>query len=182
MPKNGRFGEFLKTWSLRSNSVTRQVSFNRTKIGGKCQNTKNSNATFWVIFKQCAVIKSSAFLITSASPFYLGQQQKFVREVTDSFGLRTIFLLEKKAQWKIAMLKCKLLSHYYILLLMTFFTLCCPFFSQENGREVLKFLGLNVTQILTAFMATLNFAWRRSKYNIYYRQKGDSSGQALCPK
>ena len=34
------FGEFLKTWSLRSNSVTRQVSFNRTKIGGKCQNSK----------------------------------------------------------------------------------------------------------------------------------------------
>ena len=46
-----KFGEILKTWSLRSNSVTRQVSFNRTKIGGKCQ---NSNATFWVIFKQCA--------------------------------------------------------------------------------------------------------------------------------
>ena len=34
------FGEFLKTWSLRSNSVTRQVSFNRSKIGGKCQNWK----------------------------------------------------------------------------------------------------------------------------------------------
>ena len=34
------FGKFLKTWSLRSNSVTRQVSFNRTKIGGKCQNSK----------------------------------------------------------------------------------------------------------------------------------------------
>ena len=47
------FGEFLKTWSLRSNSVTRQVSFNRTKIGGKCQKFKNSNATFWVTFKQC---------------------------------------------------------------------------------------------------------------------------------
>ena len=33
-------GEFLKTWSFRSNSVTRQVSFNRTKNGGKCQNSK----------------------------------------------------------------------------------------------------------------------------------------------
>ena len=40
MPKMVHFGEFLKTWSLRSNSVTRQVSFNRTKIGGKCQNSK----------------------------------------------------------------------------------------------------------------------------------------------
>ena len=43
------FGEFLKTWSLRSNSVTRHVIFNRTKIG---KMSKNSNATFWVIFKQ----------------------------------------------------------------------------------------------------------------------------------
>ena len=50
MPKMVHFGEFWKTWSLRSNSVTRHVSFKRTKIGGKCQ---NSNATFWLIFKQC---------------------------------------------------------------------------------------------------------------------------------
>ena len=49
MPKIVCFGEFLKTWSLRSNSVTRQVNFSRTKIGGKCQ---YSNETFWVIFKQ----------------------------------------------------------------------------------------------------------------------------------
>ena len=48
VPKMVHFGEFLKNWSLRSNSVTWQVSFNRTKIGGKCQ---NSNATFLVIFK-----------------------------------------------------------------------------------------------------------------------------------
>ena len=34
------FGEFLKTWSLRSNSDTVQVSFNRTIIGGKCQTFK----------------------------------------------------------------------------------------------------------------------------------------------
>mgnify|MGYP006903934288 FL=1 len=40
MPKMVHFGEFLKTWSLRSNSVTRQVNFDRTKIGGKYQNSK----------------------------------------------------------------------------------------------------------------------------------------------
>ena len=34
------FGEFLKTWSLRSNSVTRQVSFNRTKNVGKMPKSK----------------------------------------------------------------------------------------------------------------------------------------------
>ena len=38
----------LYLWSLGSNSVTRQVNLNRSKIGEKCQ---NSNATFWVIFK-----------------------------------------------------------------------------------------------------------------------------------
>ena len=97
---------------------------------------------------------------------YRDQQPKFVRELRegDSFGRRTIFLLEKKAQWKIAMLKCKLLSHYYCIhayyswwpFSLSAYPFCCCF-SQENGREVLKFLGLNVTQILTAFMATLHF-------------------------
>ena len=40
MPKKVYFNEFLKIWSWRSNSVTRQVNFNRTKMGGKCQNWK----------------------------------------------------------------------------------------------------------------------------------------------
>ena len=40
MPKIVHFGEYLKTWSLRSGSVTRQVSFNSTKNGGKCQNSE----------------------------------------------------------------------------------------------------------------------------------------------
>ena len=31
---------FLKTWNLMSNSGTRQVNFNRSKIGGNCQNWK----------------------------------------------------------------------------------------------------------------------------------------------
>ena len=34
MPKRVNFGEFLKTRSLRSNSVTKQVNFDRTKIAG----------------------------------------------------------------------------------------------------------------------------------------------------
>ena len=38
---------------MQTNSVTRQVTFNCTKIGRKCQNSKISNAIFWVIFKQC---------------------------------------------------------------------------------------------------------------------------------
>ena len=48
------FGAFLKTWSLLSNSVSRQVTLNRTKIVEKCQSWKIQNARFWVIFKHCA--------------------------------------------------------------------------------------------------------------------------------
>ena len=40
--KNGQFGEFVKPWSLRSNSVTGQVIFNRAKIGGKYQNSNET--------------------------------------------------------------------------------------------------------------------------------------------
>ena len=56
MPKMVHFGEFMKTWSLRSNSVSRQVSFKRTKNGGKRQNWRKSNETFWAISKQCGHI------------------------------------------------------------------------------------------------------------------------------
>ena len=44
------WASFMNLLSLRSNSVTRTVNFNRTKLVAKCQ---NSNATFWVIFKHC---------------------------------------------------------------------------------------------------------------------------------
>ena len=56
--KSGPFWRVLKTWSLQSNSDTRHVNFNRTKIGGKF---KNSNGTFGVIFKQCVHLESSFF-------------------------------------------------------------------------------------------------------------------------
>ena len=56
MPKMVHFGKSLKTWSLLSNSVTIQVSFNRTKNGGKTPKFKSLNETFWVIFKQCGLV------------------------------------------------------------------------------------------------------------------------------
>ena len=58
MPKRVHFGEFLKTWSLRSNSVTRQVNSNWIKIDGKCQ---NSNATFWVFSNNVLCLKHFFF-------------------------------------------------------------------------------------------------------------------------
>ena len=57
MPKMVNFGEFL-----RSNSVTRQVTFNLTKISAKCQ---NSNATFSLIFKLCGHVKTSSRILPS---------------------------------------------------------------------------------------------------------------------
>ena len=46
MPNMVKLGEFLKIWILRSNSVTRQVTFNRIKIGGNAKMSKIQNATF----------------------------------------------------------------------------------------------------------------------------------------
>ena len=44
------FGEFLKTWSLRLNSVTRQVIFNRTKIGRKKPKLPKMSYLTYLIF------------------------------------------------------------------------------------------------------------------------------------
>ena len=72
MTKKVNFGEFLK--SLRSNSVIRQVTFNRTKIDEKCQQMKSSYATFWVIFKHCEradwTLKHCIIEYTSRSAVY----------------------------------------------------------------------------------------------------------------
>ena len=65
--KNAQFGEFLKSRSLQSNSVTRQVNFNKTKIGWKMPKLTDSNETFWVIFKQRDVEDFDDFTYVSDS-------------------------------------------------------------------------------------------------------------------
>ena len=70
------FGEFLKTWSLRSNSVTRPVTFNKTKIGGKCH---NSNATFLSNFQ--TMCKHNIFEIFRVFHFSKKVVDKFIRAV-----------------------------------------------------------------------------------------------------
>ena len=88
---NSPFWRFLETWSLQSNSVTRQVSFNVTIIDGKMPDLKNSSATFWVIFKQCDYDKS---------PFlYKIQPNLFFRnEITLIHNFPWFFKIQK--QWK----------------------------------------------------------------------------------
>ena len=57
IPKIVNYGEFLKTWSLRSNSLVRQVTFNRTKM----PKLKNLSAVFCVICKLCALAQFLSF-------------------------------------------------------------------------------------------------------------------------
>ena len=49
---NGPFGEFLITWSL-GQKCYQTGHFWKDKNWWKMQKLKNSNATFWVIFKHC---------------------------------------------------------------------------------------------------------------------------------
>ena len=76
-PKMVHFNEFLKTWSLRSNSVTREVPINRTKIDRKCQNGKNSNETFWVICKHCVSIEMNGIFYHAFMNFKKRRWQSF---------------------------------------------------------------------------------------------------------
>ena len=80
------FGEFLKTWSLRSNSVTRQVSFNSTKIGGKCVILSNFQ-TMWCqkLFSQLEV-----FLFIRL-PNFLWNNVSFYRDII----VQTLVLLHE---------------------------------------------------------------------------------------
>ena len=47
MPKMVNFGEFLKTWSLLPKSVTRQVTFKRTKMVANAKNQNGQNSQNW---------------------------------------------------------------------------------------------------------------------------------------
>ena len=83
------FGEFMKNLSFRSNSVTRQVNFNRTKIGEKCQNSK---ATFWVIFKQCDLVdsKKKSGLHSVRSPRIFHSSIRCIFQTVDLGNSRTL--------------------------------------------------------------------------------------------
>ena len=61
--QNILFQRVFENLILWSNSVTRQVNFKKTKIGGKCQNWKRTNATFWIIFKHCGVVQANGFQV-----------------------------------------------------------------------------------------------------------------------
>ena len=76
------FGEFLKIWSLRSNRVTRQISFNRSKIGGKCQNSNIPMGHFgW--FSNTVIVRLITYFTTYSAlwdhiqPNFIFKVQRF---------------------------------------------------------------------------------------------------------
>ena len=96
--KNDQFGEFLKTWSLRSNSVTRQVNFNRTKIGGKCQH--------WNIgwFSNNAFLRTWNLLEQRNLPYFLYWLSSVKRRKADMIHLWEHLqnkLIENWIDWKL---------------------------------------------------------------------------------
>ena len=95
------FGEFLKTWNLQSNSVTRQVSFNRTKIGGKCQNAKklkyDSLSNFQAMFSTLIIIWDK-----NALNYCFSMRQKSIpRWARDNFLRATTTMQQKKMMQKL---------------------------------------------------------------------------------
>ena len=85
MTKIVHFGEFLKRWSLLSNSVTRQVSFSRTKICGKCQNWKIQMRHFgWFSNNVAAAIVNEWFFsrLTLSNPSHCRWQPSQTAQVT----------------------------------------------------------------------------------------------------
>ena len=54
MPKMANFGDFLKTWSLRSKNITKQVTFNRQKMVEKAKIEK----IFGIVYPELRIAPS----------------------------------------------------------------------------------------------------------------------------
>ena len=72
--KNGPFWRvFDKPEACGQTVLPDRSVFNRTKIGGKCQ---NSNATFWVIFKHCVSVVVSIHNTGSSKHLHNSMRRK----------------------------------------------------------------------------------------------------------
>ena len=93
MPKTVHFGEFLTSWSLRSNSITRQVNFELAKNVGKLL----KNCRFWVFrlwhFPPIFVILKLTCLVTLFDHklyiFSKSRQKRFLAFLMNSKCLRS---------------------------------------------------------------------------------------------
>ena len=130
------FGDFLKTWSLKSNSVTRQVTFKTTKISEKRQ---NSNATFWVKFKHCVIIGKRDFHLQYWTVELTSKSAKESRKVIDASGGGGSFVLN--------------MSDF---LMMMHFRWSTSDFLQHSAIRMVRF----VQWLFQARTNSARFAWR----------------------
>ena len=117
MPKIVHFGEFLKTWSKRSNSVTRQVSFNSTKIGGKGRNSKIQMRHFgWFSKKKKKVVDFCSSLCSHFKKFpsRFHWQKNFWHEIFEGEALQSSWLCYWKVRFSHRVLLCPLGSLFMV--------------------------------------------------------------------
>ena len=97
MPKIVNFGEFLKYWSFRSNSVTRQVNFSYGKNWWKCLNSKTqmrqlSNfQTIWVHENKQKVSFDDNFWRENSNVYLLLNRFGFERKIFEFSRQKWIF-------------------------------------------------------------------------------------------
>ena len=100
------FGEFLETWSLWSNSVTRQDTFNRTKIGGNAKIKKLkcdilSNFQMWC--KENRPLKNHSFsIVWQFQKDQVGESLAFVEKTFFFRNLSHLSHLQNCKEWTIA--------------------------------------------------------------------------------
>ena len=105
MPKIVHFGEFMKTQSLRSNSVSRQVNFERTKIGKKCQNSKSKMSHFFQ--NVCIVSQVYIYLKSPDESFKMARKRNKTKKYCAENAIMYV-LLSSRGQHKSSR-PCKLL-------------------------------------------------------------------------
>ena len=74
------------SWSLRQTVSPERSIFDRTKIGEKCQNSKNSNAAFWWFFKHCDLFIFSVVCLHLSEIIFFDNFKTFVTVCSPSHG------------------------------------------------------------------------------------------------
>ena len=116
IPKIVNFGDFLKTWSLWSNSVTRHVNPSQTIIRGKYQNWKTQMRHSWWFSNTVEFIKKD-FLIKNYLPQFF-----------DHFLYVNCVLIFQRLKFSWVQFSCQRINNYRLhLLKIAKIFFCCPF-------------------------------------------------------
>ena len=95
MPKMLNLVSFGKTEACGQTVLPDRSVFHRTQIGGKCQ---NSNATFWVIFKQCDLSFNIFFAIGNIGIPPTKDIIVIVMKFTEETSTTNLWLIDLKSE------------------------------------------------------------------------------------